>query len=83
MDDIKNERFLIKETSYLVDLKDVDFITWSENERDLGKYLAKLHIGSKETRYMCQSAEDLKTLLQTWSEVKGEKLDLDIDELTW
>ena len=83
MDDIKNERFLIKETSYLVDLKDVDFITWSENERDLGKYLAKLHIGSKETRYMCQSAEDLKTLLQTWSEVKGEKLDLDIDELAW
>jgi|TARA_R100000482_G_scaffold93429_1_gene38843 hypothetical protein len=83
MDDIKNERFLIKETSYLVDLKDVDFITWSENERDLGKYLAKLHIGSKETRYMCQSAEDLKTLLQTWSEVKGEKLDLDVDELTW
>tara|TARA_Y100001938_G_scaffold135072_1_gene196304 strand:- start:489 stop:740 length:252 start_codon:yes stop_codon:yes gene_type:complete len=83
MDDIKNERFLIKETSYLVDLKDVDFITWSENERDLGKYLAKLHIGSKETRYMCQSAEDLKTLLQTWSEVKGEKLDLNIDELAW
>tara|TARA_R100001015_G_C4602392_1_gene157356 strand:- start:287 stop:538 length:252 start_codon:yes stop_codon:yes gene_type:complete len=83
MDDIKNERFLIKETSYLVDLKDVDFITWSENERDLGKYLAKLHIGSKETRYMCQSAEELKTLLQTWSEVKGEKLDLDIDELAW
>ena len=83
MDDIKNERFLIKETSYLVDLKDVVFITWSENERDLGKYLAKLHIGSKETRYMCQSAEDLKTLLQTWSEVKGEKLDLDVDELTW
>lgn len=83
MDDIKNERFLIKETSYLVDLKDVDFITWSENERDLGKYLAKLHIGSKETRYMCQSAEDLKTLLQTWSEVKGQKLDLDIDELAW
>ena len=83
MDDIKNERFLIKETSYLVDLKDVDFITWSENERDLGKYLAKLHIGSKETRYMCQSAEDLKTLLQTWSEVKGEKLDLDIEELAW
>tara|TARA_Y100000004_G_scaffold178082_1_gene220304 strand:- start:844 stop:1095 length:252 start_codon:yes stop_codon:yes gene_type:complete len=83
MDDIKNDRFLIKETSYLVDLKDVDFITWSENERDLGKYLAKLHIGSKETRYMCQSAEELKTLLQTWSEVKGEKLDLNIDELTW
>lgn len=83
MDDIKNERFLIKETSYLVDLKDVDFITWSENERDLGKYLAKLHIGSKETRYMCQSAEDLKTLLQTWSEVKGEKIDLDVNELTW
>ena len=83
MDDIKNERFLIKETSYIVDLKDVDFITWSENERDLGKYLAKLHIGSKETRYMCQSAEDLKTLLQTWSEVKGEKLDLNIDELAW
>jgi len=64
-------------------LKDVDFITWSENERDLGKYLAKLHIGSKETRYMCQSAEELKTLLQTWSEVKGEKLDLNIDELAW
>ena len=83
MDDIKNERFLIKETSYLVDLKDVDFITWSENERDLGKYLAKLHIGYKETRYMCQSAEDLKTLLQTWSEVKGQKLDLDIEELAW
>lgn len=83
MDDIKNERFLIKKTSYLVDLKDVDFITWSENERDLGKYLAKLHIGSKETRYMCQSVKDLETLLQTWSEVKGEKIDLNRDEIQW
>tara|TARA_S200002703_G_scaffold156037_1_gene160946 strand:- start:219 stop:470 length:252 start_codon:yes stop_codon:yes gene_type:complete len=83
MDDIKNERFLIKKTSYLVDLKDVDFITWSENERDLGKYLAKLHIGSKETRYMCQSVKDLETLLQTWSEVKGKKIDLNRDEIQW
>ena len=35
MEDLKENRYLVKQTSYIVDLKDVDFITWSANERDL------------------------------------------------
>lgn len=81
MEDLKENRYLVKQTSYIVDLKDVDFITWSANERDLGKFLAKLHIGTKETRYMCQSAEELKGLLQGWADAKGKEIEIELKEI--
>jgi len=83
MEDLKENRYLLKKTSYVVDLNNVDFITWNENERDLGKFLAKLHIGTKETRYMCQTASELKQLLEGWAEAKGKKLEIDLLEIKW
>ena len=83
MEDLKENRYLIKKTSYVVDLNNVDFITWNENERDVGKFLAKLHIGTKETRYMCQTALELKQLLEGWAEAKGKKIELDLLEIKW
>ena len=77
------DKYLIKQTSYIVDLSNVDFITWNENERDMGKFLAKLHIGTKETRFMCQSSADLKQLLETWTTAKGARIDIQATELIW
>ena len=45
--------------------------------------MAKLHIGTKETRYMCQSAEELKELLQGWADAKGKELEIKLDEIEW
>jgi len=84
MNDIKNKRYLIKANSYIVDLFNVDFITWKENDKKESTYWAKLHIGSKEARYVCNSLEELKTLLTAWSDIRGDKInieDKDIEEV--
>ena len=41
---IIDNRYMLKGNSYLVDLCNVDFITWKENEQDLGSYWVKFHI---------------------------------------
>ena len=79
--DIKANRYLIKSNSYMIDLDNVDFITWKENEKIAGTYWAKLHIGSKDARYVCKDEASLKNLLEIWSKIKGKKVEIDIDEI--
>ena len=35
----------------MVDMVNVDFITWKENENEEDNYWVKPHIGNKEARY--------------------------------
>ena len=71
MEDLKENRYLVKQTSYIVDLKDVDFITWSANERDLGSFWTKVAHRNKRNRYMCQSADEIEpTSCQGWADLK-------------
>jgi len=79
--DIKQNRFLIKENSYIVDLFNVDFITFKENEKDFGSYWIKLHIGSKEVRYICDDINKLKEIVELWCEIHGKTISLDEKEL--
>ena len=70
---IKNKRYLIKANSYIIDLYNVDFITWKENDKMESTFWVKLHIGSKEARYVCNSIEEVKTLLLAWTDIRGKK----------
>tara|TARA_R100000734_G_C3316602_1_gene109166 strand:+ start:1328 stop:1585 length:258 start_codon:yes stop_codon:yes gene_type:complete len=81
MDDLKGNRYLLKKNSYLVDLYNVDFITWKENDNEEGTYWTKLHIGSKEARYVCENVLALKTLIQAWADIRGQYLAIDEEDL--
>ena len=81
MEDIKESKYLLKANSYLIDLETVDFLTWKENDKDEGTYWTKLHIGTKECRYVCASLADLNTLIQAWSYLKGKELIVEEHEL--
>ena len=84
MSELVEERFLIKSNSYMVDLTNVDFITFKENERDAGTYWVKLHIGSKEARYICEDKDSLRTLLENWSKLRGKEITItDEDIIEW
>jgi hypothetical protein len=65
----------------MIDLESVDFITWKENEKNAGTYWAKLHIGSKEARYICNDVDELKELLERWSLVKGKEIEIEENEI--
>ena len=81
MEDIKENRYLLKANSWLIDLEMVDFVTWKENDKEEGTYWTKLHIGTKECRYVCDSIGDLNTLPQTWSARKGKRIAVLNEEL--
>ena len=66
-------RFLIKHNSYIIDLKSVDFITYKENENEIGTYWIKLHIGGKEARYVCYDLESMRQLIDLWTIQQGAK----------
>ena len=78
--DLKEERFLLKGDAYIVDLANVDFLTWRKNEKENGTYWLKMHFSTKEARYIC-SKEELKTIVEEWTKVHGNKIEIDIDEL--
>jgi len=44
-------------------------------------FWAKLHIGSKEARYVCDSLDELKKLLLAWSDIRGEKIEIKDEEV--
>tara|TARA_R110002012_G_scaffold56754_2_gene145798 strand:- start:603 stop:866 length:264 start_codon:yes stop_codon:yes gene_type:complete len=79
--EIKADRFLVKENSYIVDLFSVDFITFKENEKEFGTYWIKLHIGTKEVRYICKDASKLNEVIETWCKLHGEELNFSEQEL--
>lgn len=65
----------------MIDLESVDFITWKENEKNAGTYWAKLHIGPKEARYICDDVNELKELLEQWSLIKGKEIQIEENEI--
>ena len=81
MNDIKENRYLLKQNSYIIDLYNVDFITWKENENEIGTYWVKLHMGPKEARYVSRDINDLQLLLTQWTNVRGKRIELEIEEI--
>ncbi len=64
---------MVKKNAYIVDLKDVDFITYKENENEIGTYWVKFHIGQKEARYVCYDLNSLRDVIQYWTMSKNSK----------
>tara|TARA_Y100001938_G_scaffold139640_1_gene206803 strand:- start:178 stop:477 length:300 start_codon:yes stop_codon:yes gene_type:complete len=83
MENLYNKRYLIKSNSYMIDLFNVDFITWKENENETGTYWVKLHIGTKEARYVCSSLEELHDLIKSWTRLRGEEIKIEEEDLIW
>tara|TARA_R110000751_G_scaffold45816_2_gene103606 strand:+ start:1390 stop:1647 length:258 start_codon:yes stop_codon:yes gene_type:complete len=81
MEELKNNRYLLKGNSYIIDLYNVDFITWKENDKVEATYWAKLHIGSKETRFICNSLSELQTLVQAWTNIRGKEANITEEDL--
>tara|TARA_R100001369_G_scaffold65365_1_gene92538 strand:- start:962 stop:1219 length:258 start_codon:yes stop_codon:yes gene_type:complete len=81
MEDIKQNRYLLKGSSYILDLYKVDFITWKENEKVEETYWAKLHMGSKEARYICDNKTELRELILAWTNIQGEEIEVTEEEL--
>ena len=78
---IIEERFLLKNASYIIDLEKVDFITWKENENKRDSYWIKLHVGTKETRYVCEGKGELCRILNAWGLLKETELLLEKNEI--
>jgi len=81
MEDLKENRYLLKANSYIIDLINVDFITWKENDKVENTYWAKLHMGSKEARYVCEDLNELRTLVMAWCDLRGKGLTLSDNDL--
>ena len=81
MKDLIGERFVVKKNSYIVDLANVDFITYKENENEVGTYWVKFHIGQKEARYVCYDLNSLRSIIQYWTMSKSSKARIDEQKL--
>lgn len=81
MKELKENRYLLKGNSYIIDLYNVDFITWKENDKVAATYWAKLHIGSKEARFVCNDLNELKMLVQSWTDIRGRKVSIQDEDL--
>tara|TARA_R110001583_G_scaffold192701_2_gene359565 strand:+ start:3637 stop:3900 length:264 start_codon:yes stop_codon:yes gene_type:complete len=81
MEDLKEFRYLVKSNSYIIDLTQVDFITWKENDKVAETYWTKLHIGSKEARYVCADITELQELIRAWTKLQGKVIEVSKEEL--
>lgn len=84
MKNLYNDRYLLKSNSYLIDLVNVDFITWKENENEASNYWVKLHVGTKEARYICNGLDELHELITAWTNLRGKTLKgMEQEDLIW
>jgi len=79
MDRIIEDRYVVKDESYIADLGNVDFITWRQNSDD-GNFWLKMHIGEKEVRFVCKTMNDLNKILENWTKLKGKEIEIKIGE---
>lgn len=74
-------RFLLKNESYIIDLHDVEFLTWNKNRDDKDSFWVKLHVGTKETRYVCGDRDELCEIINAWAMAKNVEIEIDKEEI--
>ena len=74
-------RFLLKNGSFIVDLDEVEFLTWNKNLNLANSYWVKLHVGGKDTRYVCDSRKELCDIINAWGKIKGKEIKIDREEV--
>ena len=75
------KRFLLKKGSFIIDLDEVEFLTWNKNIKLTDSYWVKLHVGGKDTRYVCDSRDELCSIINAWSKIKGKEINIEIEEI--
>jgi hypothetical protein len=78
---IIENRFLLKNESYIIDLNDVEFLTWNKNKDEKDSYWVKLHVGTKETRYVCRNRTELSDIINAWAMTKNVEIEIDREEI--
>ena len=81
MNDIIENKFILKGESYIADLEKVDFLTWNENDKTKGTYFMKFHIGTKETRFICSSKKELLGIIKAWCLANGKSVDINENDI--
>ena len=65
-------KYILHTKRAVVNLKDVEFITWRQNDEN-GEWWAKLHLpSSKEIRLVYATYEEMQELIELWEEARGE-----------
>jgi hypothetical protein len=78
---IKENRYFLHPNNFVVDLFNVDFITFRENEKKTGEYWIKFHIGSKECRYKADGQKEVADILNVWGDIHGKNLNVEEFEI--
>lgn len=73
--------FVVKSGSWIVDLKDVQFMTYRLNDKDETSYLVAFHIGDKETKIMVSNIEAVRELFKSWTNAKGTELEFEFEDI--
>jgi len=81
MNDIIENKFILKGESYIADLQKVDFLTWNENDKIAETYFVKFHIGTKETRFVCSSKKELLGIIKAWCQANGKNVDINENDI--
>jgi|TARA_R100000149_G_C5879267_1_gene143722 hypothetical protein len=78
---ILKERYFMLKNNYIIDLINVDFITFKENEKVAGEFWIKFHLGTKECRFRTDTKEQVTEIINTWAEIHGKELSLHETEI--
>jgi hypothetical protein len=63
------QEYVSAQDKWIVDLRDVDFITMKQNWDD-NNFHIKMHIGTKEVRFILEQQEEVDKLIKQWKEYR-------------
>ena len=72
MNELIEDRYVLKSGSYLADIASVDFITWRQSEEGI---MLKMHIAQKEIRFVCPK-DTAQKILTIWTKFRGQEIDM-------
>tara|TARA_R100000458_G_C8022738_1_gene81736 strand:+ start:236 stop:442 length:207 start_codon:yes stop_codon:yes gene_type:complete len=65
-------KYILHTKRAIVDLQDVEFLTWRQND-DNGEWWVKLHLPSgKEIRLVYKTYEEMQEIIELWEDARGE-----------
>jgi len=73
--------FVVKAGSWIINLRDVEFMTYRLNDKDETSYLVAFHIGDKETKIMVNDIQAVKELFKSWTNAKGTELEFEYEDI--
>lgn len=63
------QEYVSAQDKWIVDLRDVDFITMKQNWDD-NNFHIKMHIGTKEVRFILEQQQQVDQLIKQWKEYR-------------